>query len=157
MIYWFTGQPGSGKTVLGDSLKTYLENKKNEKDPNHRYTIFRIDGDQMRELFSNKDYSVKGRIRNIDTAQKIAHYLHNEDRDVIVSLVSPYREQREEFKSLLGSNIKEIFVHYDISRVERGREHFHVKEYQTPEDNFVSIDTTQDSVTESLLKIVNEI
>jgi len=157
MIYWFTGQPGSGKTVLGDSLKTYLENKKNEKDPNHRYTIFRIDGDQMRELFSNKDYSVKGRIRNIDTAQKIAHYLHNEDRDVIVSLVSPYREQREEFKSLLGSNIKEIFVHYDISRVERGREHFHVKEYQAPEDNFVSINTTQDSVSESLLKIINEI
>ena len=59
--------------------------------------------------------------------------------------------------NMVGSNIKEIFVHYDISRVERGREHFHVKEYQAPEDNFVSIDTTQDSVTESLLKIVNEI
>ena len=42
----------------------------------------------MRELFSNKDYSEKGRRANIDAAQKIAHYLHNQGKDVIVSLVS---------------------------------------------------------------------
>ena len=52
MIYWFTGQPGSGKTVLADLLK--------EKFLPHAY---RIDGDEMRELFSNKDYSINGRIK----------------------------------------------------------------------------------------------
>ena len=46
MIYWFTGQPGSGKTVLANLLK--------EQVLPHAY---RIDGDEMRELFANKDYS----------------------------------------------------------------------------------------------------
>ena len=57
MIYWFTGQPGSGKTVLADLLKK-------EALPH----AFRIDGDEMRELFANKDYSEKGRRANIDAA-----------------------------------------------------------------------------------------
>ena len=39
MIYWFTGQPCSGKTVLANMLK--------EKYLPHAY---RIDGDEMREL-----------------------------------------------------------------------------------------------------------
>jgi adenylylsulfate kinase-like enzyme len=39
MIYWLTGQPCAGKTVLGNMLKKYLENTKNDKDPNKRYKI----------------------------------------------------------------------------------------------------------------------
>ena len=97
MIYWFTGQPGAGKTVLAELLKVKLEAPRN-----FAYKIFRIDGDEMRDLFSNKDYSIKGRIANIDAAQKIAHYLHNQEKDIIVSLVSPYLDQREEFKKILN-------------------------------------------------------
>ena len=142
MIYWFTGQPGSGKTVLADLFK--------EKYLPHAY---RIDGDEMRELFANKDYSEKGRRANIDAAQKIAHYLHNQGKDVIVSLVSPYRDQREEFKTNLDWAIKEFFVHYDISKVERGREHYHVKEYQAPKQKYTSINTTDDIPEQSLNNI----
>ena len=141
MIYWFTGQPGSGKTILADLLK--------EKQFPH---AFRIDGDEMRDLFSNKDYSIKGRISNIDAAQKIAHYLHNKGKDVIVSLVSPYLDQREEFKTLLGDELVEFYIH---TSEERGREQYHVKGYQPPLDNFVNIDTTYDTVEESFKKIVN--
>ena len=48
MVYWFTGQPSHGKTVLANMFKkTHLPN------------AFRIDGDEMRELFTNKDYSIK--------------------------------------------------------------------------------------------------
>ena len=104
MIYWFTGQPGAGKTVLANKLKEVLE-----KPRNFAYKIFRIDGDEMLDLFSNKDYSIKGRIANIDAAQKIAHYLHNQELDVIVSLVSPYLDQREEFKKILGDQLIEFY------------------------------------------------
>ena len=144
MIYWFTGQPGSGKTVLADLLK--------EKSLPH---AFRIDGDQMRELFANKDYSIKGRIANIDAAQKIAHYLHNQGKDVIVSLVSPYLDQREEFKKLLDWQIKEVYVHY--SNEIRGREEYHVLGYQQPEFNFLNIDTSDDTPQQSLDKIRQEL
>ena len=142
MIYWFTGQPCAGKTTLADLLK------KEKPD------AFRIDGDDMRELFSNKDYSAKGRIDNVGTAQRIAHYLHNQGRDVIVSLVSPYIDQREEFKTLIGDNIKEIYVH---TTEPRERDHFKAIAYTPPLKNYIDIDTTKDSINESFKKLLNEI
>ena len=142
MIYWFTGQPCAGKTTLADLLKK------------EKTGAFRIDGDDMRELVSNKDYSAKGRIDNVGTAQRIAHYLHNQGRDVIVSLVSPYVDQREEFKTLLGDNIKEIYVH---TTEPRERDHFKAIAYTPPLENYIDIDTTKDSINESFEKILNEI
>ena len=146
MIYWFTGQPGSGKTVLADLLK--------EKWLTHAY---RIDGDEMRELFQNKDYSIKGRIANIDAAQKIAHYLYNQGKDVIVSLVSPYVDQREEFKKIMGFALTEIFVHYNIAEVRRGREEYHVMDFQKPNYDFIDIDTTTDTPAISIKKILEHV
>ena len=113
---------------------------------------FRIDGDEMRELFTNKDYSIKGRVANIDAAQKIAHYLHNQGKTVIVSLVAPYIDQREEFKTLLGDNIKEIYVH---TSEPRERDHFKAEAYVAPKSNFIDIDTTEDTPEQSLEKILN--
>ena len=144
MIYWFTGQPHSGKTTLADLYK--------DKWLPH---AFRIDGDEMRELFANKDYTEKGRRANIDAAQKIAHYLHNKGKDVIVSLVSPYKDQREEFKKILTWQLKEIYVHYNPAKGKRGREKFWVEEYEAPTDNFLDIDTELDSPEDSLIKVAN--
>ena len=143
MIYWFTGQPAHGKTILADLLQ--------EK---HLPNAYRIDGDDMRELFSNKDYSIKGRVENVGTAQRIAHYLHNQGNDVIVSLVAPYLDQREDFKTLLGGNIKEIYIH---TTELRERDHFKAIAYIGPQENFISIDTTDDTPEESLQKILNQI
>ena len=143
MIYWFTGQPGSGKTVLADLLK--------EKFLPHAY---RIDGDEMRDLFQNKDYSMNGRVKNIDAAQKIAHYLHNQELDVIVSLVSPYLDQREEFKKILGDQLIEFYIH---TNTKRGREQYHVEGYQPPLTNFIDVNTTIDTPDESLNKIIQQI
>jgi len=143
MIYWLTGQPCAGKTVLADMLQQ-------EYSPN----AFRIDGDDMRELFSNKDYSIKGRVENVGTAQRIAHYLHNQGNDVIVSLVAPYLDQREDFKTLLGDNIKEIYVH---TSEPRERDHFKAIAYNAPKDRYIDIDTTYDTPEESIIKILKEI
>jgi len=149
MIYWFTGQPSHGKTVLATMLRDSLLEKGIPS-----YNIFRIDGDEMRELFTNKDYSMAGRIKNIDAAQKIAQYLHNQDKIVIVSLVSPYLDQREEFKNVIGDKIIEFYVH---ASEPRERDHFAVKGYQSPVDNFIDIDTTEDTHSQSLAKILGVI
>ena len=143
MIYWFTGQPCAGKTVLANMLKE-----------EHLPNAFRIDGDDMRELFSNNDYSIKGRVENIATAQRIAHYLHNQGHDVIVSLVSPYIDQREDFKILLGDDIKEIYVH---TTEIRERDHFAAIAYIPPCENYIDINTNFDTPIESLKKILSEI
>lgn len=142
MIYWFTGQPAHGKTVLANMLK--------EKLPN----AFRIDGDEMRELFTNKDYTINGRVVNVGTAQRIAHYLHNQGHDVIVSLVAPYVDQREDFKKLLGKGIKEIYVH---TSEPRERDHFKAIAYVAPTENFIDIDTTEDTPEQSFTKLISEL
>ena len=88
-IYWFTGQPGAGKTVLSLMLKTVLEDKNK---------VFHIDGDELRSLFNNQKYGREGREENIKRAQDIAKFILAQGHTVIVSLVAPYKELRESFK-----------------------------------------------------------
>ena len=38
-----------------------------------------IDGDDLRDLTSNKDYSKKGRIKNIELAQKLHYFVLTKD------------------------------------------------------------------------------
>ena len=140
MIYWFTGQPGHGKTVLASAFKQKLDN------------VFHVDGDDLREIFDNKDYSEVGRRKNIELAQHLAHFLHNKGQNVVVSLVSPYKDQREEFKNKLGNSIKEFYIH---TTEIRGRENFHVENYQQPTENYLDIDTTDISVEECLNQIIS--
>ena len=142
MIYWFTGQPCAGKTVLANKLKKVKPG------------AFRIDGDDMRELFSNKDYSINGRVINVGTAQRIAQYLNNQGKDVIVSLVAPYIDQREDFKTLMGDQMVEFYIH---TTEPRERDHFKAIAYTPPLTNFIDIDTTYDTEEQSLKKILDEI
>ena len=143
MIYWFTGQPCAGKTTLARYLHYHLKMKP-----------FMIDGDDLRDLTINKDYSINGRVNNVNTAQKIAHYLHNQGKDVIVALVAPYIDQREEFKNLMGDQIMEFYVHTTESRE---RDHFKAIAYTPPLTNFVDIDTTYDTEEQSFKKVLEAI
>ena len=139
MIFWFTGQPGSGKTTLGQALLDKFDN------------AFHIDGDDLRGLSANVDYSEQGRISNIRTAQSIAMYLDNKGKDVIVSVVAPYKWLREEFKE--RHNVNEIYLH---TTEIRGREHYFAENYEAPEVNFLDIDTTNISVEDCIEKIIKE-
>ena len=140
MIIWLTGQPGSGKTTI---CKRILWDKPG---------VFHIDGDDLRDLFENKDYSETGRRKNIELAQQIAQYLHKKGSDVVVSLVSPYKDQRDKFKEKMGDNLVEVYIHTtDV----RGREDFFVKEYDAPTEKYLSIDTTNESVEESTKKVLD--
>jgi hypothetical protein len=68
---------------------------------------------------------------------------------VIVSLVSPFRDQREEFKVEMGDDLVEIYVHTnDI----RGREKFHVN-YEEPLTFFIDCDTTDSSEYKTFLEL----
>jgi adenylylsulfate kinase len=133
MIFWLTGQPGAGKTTIAKELLR-----------DRFKSAFLVDGDQMRELFNNKDYSEKGRRDNIELAQNIAYYLNQNNRDVIVAMVSPYRDQREAFKEKVGGTVKEYYIH--TSEI-RGKENYHTN-YEQPLTNFIDIDTTKITVSE---------
>jgi len=142
MIYWFTGQPGAGKTTLAKHLMDNL----GEDDPIH------IDGDDLRDIFQNKDYSELGRRKNIERAQDIARFLSKTNRTVVVSLVSPYKDQRDEFKD--SNDVIEVYVH---TTEERGREGFHVSNYEPPTERFIDIDTTNTNETESYYELIKKL
>ena len=140
MIIWLTGQPGAGKTTI--CKKIMMRDSR----------LFHIDGDDLRDLFENKDYSEAGRRKNIELAQQISQYLHNKGEDVLVSLVSPYKDQRDKFKQKMGDKMVEVYIH---TSEKRGREDFFVEEYGQPTENYLDIDTTNESVEDSAKKVID--
>ena len=112
---------------------------------------FHIDGDDLRGLSHNVDYSEQGRINNIRMAQSIAMYLDNKRRNVVVSIIAPYRWLREEFKE--RHKVNEIYLH---TTEKRGKEQFFAKDYEPPQANFHDMDTTNVSVDDCINQIVKE-
>jgi adenylylsulfate kinase-like enzyme len=130
MIHWFYGQPGAGKTTLAKALLEKID-------------AIHVDGDDIRVVFNNKDYSREGRIKNLTLINNIVRFLDHKGLDVVVSVVSPYQEIRDE---LLDLNIRYYFV--TTSEI-RGREDYFVKDLQVGEKDTI-LDTTNTTVNEIL-------
>ncbi len=149
MIIWLTGQPGSGKTTLATALQNELRRTHfTERED----LVVNIDGDGLREVFQNFDYTEKGRRENISSAILVARWLDADGFFVIVSLVSPYRGQREELKAT--NVVREVYLR--TSEI-RGREEFFVTDYEPPLKDFISIDTGIQTVDESIYFILESI
>jgi adenylylsulfate kinase-like enzyme len=142
MIYLFIGQPGAGKSEMAKMLVDKLGEK----------TIW-IDGDDLREIFPNKDYSYYGRLKNIERSFIIARFMSEKGYNVVISMVCPYRAAREDLKA--NNEVVEILFkrpHYS------GKEKFHVRDFEFPEYNFLTFENGDDvegcfSELKSLIKI----
>lgn len=140
MIIVFFGQPNSGKTTLAAEVMKI------------RYTAIHIDGDNLREVFVNKDYSKEGRIKNLNRASDIATFMNHIGDDVVMSLVYPYKETRDYLNSLN----KDIFWVYLTYEEQRGREAYHVADFEAPleHENVLHLNTTKETETECINKII---
>jgi len=140
MILVLFGQPNSGKTTLADEIMKI------------RYTSIHIDGDKLREIFINKDYSKEGRLKNLNRASDIATFINQIGDDVIMSLVYPYKEARDYLKSL-NKDVCWVYLTYEG---ERGRESFHVSDFEIPseDEKVLHLNTTKETETECIKKII---
>ena len=146
MVLWFTGQPGSGKTTLTNK---FIEDRLIGFMKIPHWKIVHIDGDDLRDIVDNKDYSEQGRRENINLAMNLARFMDNKGFTVIVSLVSPYRDQREELK--MERNIAEFYLH---TTEIRGKEDYFVEGYEPPLHNFTDIDTDK-PIEECIDEVLN--
>src|SRR5690606_15203033 len=103
LLIWFTGLSGSGKSTIANALETKLF-----KMGFHTYSL---DGDNVRQgINSNLTFSPEDRSENIRRIGEIANLMVDAGLIVLASFVSPYREDREKVKSIVGfDNFVEIF------------------------------------------------
>jgi adenylylsulfate kinase len=149
MILVFMGQPTSGKTTLCKALFTWIKTKSNFPVRTHY-----IDGDKLRLIFQNKNYSREGRMQNLTLASNIAKYEKSLNDVVLMAFVYPYKEARDFLRSL-GERVVFVHLEYDKS-VNRGRESFWVEDFESPkgEDNVYTINTSERSENEAFLEVV---
>lgn len=141
LIYWFTGQPGSGKTTLAQALKEHLRER-------FRQAVM-LDGDEWRDVLVNTDYTPEGRRRNVRSAQRMAQKLVDDGIYAICAFVSPHKAVRDELKAL--APVAEIYL---TTTATRGREQYFVKDYEPPGDDALHLDTTDISIGECIHEIM---
>lgn len=87
MIRWITGNSEAGKTTLARGMR--------------RHEII-LDGDALRGVWPGLDWSeVSRREQNLRTA-RLAKLLEDQGFDVIVATICPYRDLREQVRSITG-------------------------------------------------------
>lgn len=121
MIVVFYGQPSSGKTTLAKLLqeRIFLQNQP---------TPVIIDGDEIRNIFKDTDYSKEGRMNNLKRISDIATFLESKYKLVIISAVYPIQEAREYLESICN-NVFWVYLSYNGIRE---RQEFHVKDFDLP-------------------------
>lgn len=142
MIIWLTGQPGSGKTTLAQSIIKDLSKKP--------IKIIHLDGDDLRSINKNQDYSKQGRINNISTAISILRFLCNKEYLCVVSIVAPYAFLRDELKE--DFQFIEVYLHTNESR---GRENYFAEDYEVPLCPNLILDTGDKNIKECTDEILN--
>jgi len=149
MIIVFIGQPHSGKTTLAETVQRelFIFDRKS-------YPI--VDGDEIRRIFKNKDFSKEGRLKNLNRISDISTFLVDKYNLVLVSAVYPLKEAREYFESIYD----DIFWVYLTYNEKRGREEYHVKDYELPDSevkNLLTLNTSELDITQCLKKIMSHV
>lgn len=138
MIYWFTGKLGVGKTIQGNKLKEFLQTEKR----NWRRDVFQIDSSD----FESSDENI------VNKAQTISKFLNSKGCDIVVTINSPLREEREIFKKEIETEMVEIHIHNNRKKIREENKNINFEE---PLENFFDLDTTSENQIQSFNKLIH--
>jgi len=130
-VLWMTGLPCSGKTTLARKLAEKVNN------------LAILDGDEIREWLSSKDFSRKGINEHNSKVANLAKLLSNHNVPVLVSLISPFNENREDARKIIGDNrFIETYIKCSLSICEeRDVKGMYKKARQNQIKDFVGVNT----------------
>jgi adenylylsulfate kinase len=104
LVVWLTGLSGSGKSTIANELAIKLQQEGK--------LAYILDGDNVR-MGLNKDlgFSDDDRKENIRRIAEVAKLLSDAGVIVITAFISPFREEREEAKNIIGrDNFVGVYV-----------------------------------------------
>ena len=157
-VLWMTGLPCSGKTTIVKDLQKDIPN------------LAMLDGDELREWFSPKDFSKEGRDEHNKKVAHLAKLLLKHGVPSAVSLVSPYLENRKNAREIInaGDQFAECYVKCSLGKCEeRDVKGMYAKArrgeikgftgiddpYEAPEEADLIVDTENESLEESAKKV----
>lgn len=157
-VLWMTGLPCSGKTTIVKELQKEIPN------------LAMLDGDELREWFSPKDFSKAGRDEHNKRVAHLAKLLLKHGIPSAVSLVSPYQENRDSAREIInsGDQFAECYVKCSVEKCEqRDVKGMYAKArrgeikgftgiddpYEAPENPNLLIDTEHESLIDSAKKV----
>ena len=162
---WFTGLSGAGKSTIANAVE-----KKLYESGLHTMVL---DGDNMR-LGLNRDlgFSAGDRSENIRRTAEVAKLLNDAGVIVLTAFISPYKQDREMAREIIGPSFLEVYVSTDISVCEaRDKKGLYQKArrgeirdftgissaYEVPERPDVVIDTAVGTVEENADAVLREL
>jgi adenylylsulfate kinase len=157
-VLWMTGLPCSGKTTIVKELQKDITN------------LAMLDGDELREWFSPKDFSKAGSDEHNKKVAHLAKLLLKHGVPSAVSLVSPYKENRDNAREIInsGDQFAECYVKCSVEKCEqRDVKGMYAKArkgeikgftgiddpYDAPQNPDLLIDTEHEALTDSTNKI----
>jgi adenylylsulfate kinase len=165
-LLWFTGLSGSGKSTIANAVEHALHER-----GIHTYAL---DGDNVRKgLNNNLTFTPEDRTENIRRIAEVANLMVDAGLVVLAAFVSPYEKDRNNIREIVGKeNYVEIFIDTPLEECERRdvkglyakarageiRDFTGISApYETPESPDIKIDTTSNSVEESVTMILKAI
>ncbi len=161
---WFTGMSGAGKTALAIRLEEELRRR--------GLKVERLDGDIVRQsLTRDLGFSKEDRDKNIERVTFVAKLLTRNGVAVLCSFISPYRKVRADVRSQVG-NFVEVYCHAPLETlIERDVKGLYKKAiageiesftgisdpYEVPESPEVMIDSSTETIEESLAKVLSKL
>jgi adenylylsulfate kinase len=107
-VLWFTGLSGSGKSTIANALEARLNQAGK--------LSYLLDGDNVRlGLSADLGFSEADRKENNRRVAHVARLLWDANVVTLVSFITPFREEREFTRKLIGADFLEIFVDTPIA------------------------------------------
>ena len=163
VVIWFTGLSGSGKSTISVALEKALFEQ--------NITSYRLDGDNIRHgLNQNLGFTPEDRKENIRRIGEVGKLMVDAGLVTMTAFISPYEEDRNTVREILeDGEFIEVFTKCSLDECEsrdpkglyKKARSGEIKEftginapYEEPSNPEIVIDTENESVEESVEKIV---
>ena len=131
-VIWFTGLSGSGKTTIALALKQRLDAQGKK--------VLILDGDDVRAKINRRlGFSREDIKKNNRLIAEMAVQQANYDF-ILIPVISPYREDREMAKSIIGDSFVELFVNCPLQEcIQRDVKGLYKKALSGEINNFIGV------------------